>query len=83
MARLRLWARQLPIDVAAGDSALVLANVAALDRVWERTRHGADPAAPVDAALQDLRTAADADDLAAVDRSVGALNRAVGSLRTR
>jgi hypothetical protein len=83
MARLRLWARQLPIDVAAGDSALMLANVAALDRVWERTRHGADPAAPVDAALQDLRKAADADDLAAVDRSVGALNRAVGALRTR
>jgi hypothetical protein len=83
MARLRLWARQLPIDVAAGDSALVLANVAALDRVWERTRHGADPAAPVDAALQDLRTAADAEDLKAVDPAAEALNRAVGALHTR
>jgi hypothetical protein len=80
---LKLWTRQLPIDVAGEDAALVLANVAALERVWERTRHGVDPAAPVDAALQDLRKAADADDLAAVDRSVGALNRAVGALRTR
>ena len=83
MARLRLWARQLPIDVAAGDSVLVLANVAALDRVWERTRHGADPAAPMDAALQDLRTAADAEDLKVVDPAAEALNRAVGALHTR
>jgi hypothetical protein len=83
LARLRLWTRQLPIDVAAEDSALVLANVAALDRVWERTRHGVDPAAPVDAALHDLRKAADAEDLAAVDRAAEALNRAVGELHTR
>ncbi len=81
--RLRLWTRQLPIDVAAGDSALVLANVAALDRVWERTRHGVDPAAPVDAALQDLRKVADAEDLKAVDSAAGALNRAVGALQAR
>jgi hypothetical protein len=83
LARLRLWTRQLPIDVAAEDSALVLANVAALDRVWERTRHGVDPAAPVDAALHDLRKAADAGDLAAVDRAAEVLNRAVGELHTR
>ena len=75
---MRLWTRQLPIDVAADDAALVLADVAALERVWERTRHGVDPAAPVDAALQDLRKAADAEDLAAVDRAAGALNAAVG-----
>jgi hypothetical protein len=81
--RLGLWARQLPVDVKADDSGLVLADVAALDRVWERTRHGVDPAAPVDAALQDLRKAADAEDLAAVDRAAGVLNAAVGALRTR
>ena len=83
LARLRLWTRQVPIDVAADDAALVLADVAALERVWERTRHGVDPAAPVDAALQDLRKAADAEDLAAVDRAAGALNAAVGALHTR
>ena len=51
--------------------------------VWERTRHGVDPAAPVDMALQDLRKAADAEDLAAVDRTAEALTRAVGALHTR
>ena len=46
LARLRLWTRQLPIDVAADDAALVLADAAALERVWERTRHGVDPRRP-------------------------------------
>ena len=80
LARLKLWTRQLPIDVAAKDAALVLADVAALERVWERTRHGVDPAAPVDAAMHDLRKAADVEDLAAVERAAVALNRAVGGL---
>jgi hypothetical protein len=83
LARLRLWTRQLPVDVAAEDPGLVLANVAALERVWERTRHGVDPTAPVDAALKDLRQAADAEDLAAVDRAAATLNQAVSGLRTR
>ena len=83
LARLRLWTRQLPIDVATEDTAAVLATVAALERVWDRTRHGVDPAAPVDAALKDVRTAADAEDLAAVDRTAEALNRAVTELHAR
>jgi hypothetical protein len=83
LARLRLWTRQVAIDVAAGDAALVLADAAALERVWERTRHGVDRAAPVDAALHDLRKASDAEDLAAVDRAADSLNRAIGELRTR
>ena len=41
------------------------------------------PAAPVDAALQELRKAADAEDLPAVDRAAAALNQAVGGLRVR
>jgi hypothetical protein len=83
LARLKLWTRQLPIDVAAGDAGLVRANSAALDRVWERTRHGVEPAPPMDAALRDLRKAADAEDLAAVDGAAVALNRAVGVLHVR
>jgi hypothetical protein len=82
LARLKLWTRQLPIDVTADDAGLVLADVAALERVWERTRHGVDPTASVDAALQDLRKAAD-DDLAAVDRAAKALNEAVSALHLR
>jgi len=83
LARLKLWTRQLPIDVAADDTGLVLADVAALERVWERTKHGVGPATPVDAALQDLRKAADADDLAAVSRAAEALNQVVAGLHTR
>jgi hypothetical protein len=83
LARLKLWTRQLPIDVAADDAGLVLADVAALERVWERTQHGVYPAAPVDTAMQDLRKAADADDLAAVDRAAEALNQAVSALHLR
>jgi hypothetical protein len=41
------------------------------------------PAAPVDTAMQDLRKAADADDLAAVDRAAEALNQAVSALHLR
>ena len=83
LARLKLWTRQLPVDVAAEDAGLVLANVAALDRVWERTRHGVEPTAPVDAGLQELRNAADAEDLPAVDRAATSLNQAIGGLRVR
>jgi hypothetical protein len=81
LARLQLWTRQLPIDVADGDLGLVLANVAALERVWERTRHGVEPAAPMDAALQELQKVG--DDMAAVERATVALNQAVGGLRVR
>ena len=83
LARLKLWTRQVPIDVAADDTGLVLADVAALDRVWERIRHGVDPAAATDAALQNLRKAADAEDLGAVDRAAGAFSAAVDALHTR
>jgi hypothetical protein len=82
LARLKLWTRQLAIDVTAEASALVLADVTALERVWERTRHGVDPAAAVDAALHDLRKAADVEDLAAVERAAAALNTAVSALHT-
>jgi hypothetical protein len=83
LARFTLWTRQIPIDVAAQDSGLVLADVAALERVWERTRHGVDPAAPTAAALQDLRKAADAEDPAAIDGAAEALNKTVSALRPR
>jgi hypothetical protein len=83
LGRLKLWSRQVSIDVAADDAGLVLADVAALERVWERSRHGVDPAAPVDTALQDLRKAAAADDMTAIGHAAEALNRAVGALDSR
>ena len=50
LAKLALWARQLPVDVAADDAGLVLADVAALDRVWERTQYGVQAPEAVDGA---------------------------------
>ena len=83
LARMALWANQLPIDVAADDSAAVLADVAALERIWERSRHGVQSPGPVDTALQELRRAADRQDLHAVDRAAVALSQAVTGLHTR
>ena len=82
LARMALWADQLPIDVAADDGGAVLADVAALERVWERTRHGVDSAGAVDAALQQLRKAADAEHLPAVD-GAAALKQALAGLHAR
>ena len=83
LARLALWARQLPIDVKAPDSGLVLADVAALDRVWERTKPGVQDPGAVDAAMQKLRQAADAENLSAVDEAATALTHAVEGLHVR
>ena len=83
LARLALWARQLPVDVKADDSGSVLADVAALDRVWERTRPGVEDPGAVDAVMQELGQAAAAEDLPAVEESAAALSQAVGGLRVR
>ncbi len=58
---LRGGARHLPVDVTAGDSGAMLADVAALERVWERTRPGV--VAPwghgaTDSAIPELRRSA-------------------------
>ena len=83
LARMALWADQLPIDVAADDGGAVLADVAVLERVWERTRHGVDSAGAVDAAVQQLRKVADAEDLPAVDGAAAALKQALAGLHAR
>jgi hypothetical protein len=83
LARMALWADQLPIDAAADDAGAVLADVAALERVWERSRHGVDSAGAVDAALQQLRKVADAEDLPAVDGAAAALKQALAGLHAR
>jgi hypothetical protein len=83
LARMALWADELPIDVAADDAGAVLADVAALERIWERTRHGVDSAGALDAALQQLRKVADAEDLTAVDGVAAALKQALAGLHAR
>jgi hypothetical protein len=79
--RLKLWTRQLPVDVGDGDAGLVLASVAALERVWERTRNGVEPTAPVQTALEELHKAS--ENMAAVESAVAAMFAAVEGLHTR
>jgi hypothetical protein len=83
LARMALWADQLPVDVAADDAGAVLADVAALERIWERTRHGVDSAGATDATLQQLRKVADAEDLSAVDGAAATLKQALTALHAR
>ncbi|GAF45471.1 hypothetical protein [Rhodococcus wratislaviensis] len=83
LARLALWARQLPVDVAAADTGSVLADVAALDRVWERTRPGVEATASVDTALDEVRRAVDGEDLPADGSAAANLTQAVAGLHAR
>ncbi|HEV7423398.1 MAG TPA: hypothetical protein VGO30_26755 [Mycobacterium sp.] len=80
LARMALWADQLPVDVAADDPGAVLGDVAALERIWERTRHGVETGGAVGTALRELRRAADAEDLPAVDPAATALKQALTGL---
>jgi hypothetical protein len=83
LARMALWADQLPVDVAADDAGAVLGDVAALERTWERTRPRVEQAGAVDTALKELRQASDAEDLPAVDRAAATLKQAVTGLHAR
>ena len=83
LARVALWARQLPVDLGARDSGSVLADVAALERIWERTRPGVKATGAMDARMRELRLSADVEDLTAVDRAAAALVQDIASLRTR
>jgi hypothetical protein len=83
LTRMASWADQLPIDVAADDAGAVLGDVAALERIWDRTRYGVDSAGATDAALQQLRKVADAEDLSAIDGAAATLKLAVTALHAR
>jgi len=74
-ARLAAWSRQLIVDAEADDTAGVAGDVVVLDTIWARTGHTVDPsaAADIEAYLKDLRTAVEADDLAAAARAASDL----------
>ncbi|TXS35330.1 hypothetical protein EAO75_44925 [Streptomyces sp. uw30] len=66
--RLALWTRQLTIDGKAGNEGAVAGDVTALELAWERVRHETPDAVPVDTDLKKLRAAADAKELAEIQR---------------
>jgi hypothetical protein len=75
LARFRLWARQLLVDTAAGDSGAVAGDVTTMEWVRDRVRHTLDPAtaARVDDQLRGLRAAADSEDVPAAAKAAPAL----------
>jgi hypothetical protein len=73
--RLRLWARQLRVDAAAGDAGAVAGDVTSLEWTRDRVRHalGQATAARLDGQLRTLRGAADRKDLTAAAGGAGAV----------
>src|ERR671931_856172 len=83
LARLDLWGRQLLVDAVASDRGAVAGDATTMQLIWQRVRHGADPAAAarVDARLRDLRAAAGNRDVAAAAGAVPALLATVATVR--
>jgi hypothetical protein len=80
LARMDLWARQLLVDAAAGDSGAVAGDLATLRVIWDRAGHTADPAAGerVAAALAALHKAGTSGRLTGTAAAVPALRSALG-----
>ena len=64
-ARFGVWVRQLALDISRHETGLVAGDTATLEWIWDRVAHtvDADSAATIVAALDDLRAAADDEDL--------------------
>ena len=77
--RLDLWARQVLVDAAAGEDALVSGDVVILETIRDRVVHAAEAAirAQIEASVAALRVAADAGDLDAATESAEALRAAL------
>ena len=82
-ARFGLWVQQVSIDVAADDSASVKGDVATLEWIQGRFAHTLDSAvvSDVDALLDDLRAAADAENLAAAADAATRLRKILAGLK--
>jgi len=83
LARLRLWACQLGIDVAAQDPASVVGDVASIEAIWDRIDHAIEGGRGerIGHAVVDLRTAADADDLATVGQLIATFRDALPGMK--
>jgi hypothetical protein len=82
LARLDLWARRLLVDAAGDDLGAVVGDVATLEWIWDRVAHvvAAPDAERIETQLDDLRTAADGEDLAAAADSATALRDSLAGL---
>jgi hypothetical protein len=82
LARLDLWARRLLVDAAGDDLGAVVGDVATLEWIWDRVAHvvAAPDAERIETQLDDLRTAADGEDLAAAADAATALRDSLAGL---
>jgi hypothetical protein len=79
-----LWTRQVLVDSRAEDSAGVLGDVTTLEWVWDRITHtlSSEDASNIESLLGDLRSAADAEDLAAATETAQQLLDTLAGIET-
>jgi hypothetical protein len=84
LARLAPWARQVLVDAAADNAGAVASDVAILEAIGDRAGHTLDPAASarLKTRLDELRRAADDEDVAAAAQAVPALLTTLAGLRS-
>jgi hypothetical protein len=81
-ARFGLWVQQLLVDAGGDEAGPVLGDVTVLEWIWERIAHTFDSAeaGEIEAQLDDLRVAADEEDLAAVADAAAQLRDLLAAL---
>ena len=84
-ARFDLWVRQLLVDAAGTEPGPVLGDVRILELIWDRIGHTYEDAdaSRIEAALADLRTAADNEDLEAASKAAGQLEDILASVKPK
>jgi hypothetical protein len=82
LERLRVWVRQLALDIAIGEPGPVAGDITVLEWIRDRIKSSLDPddASQVDSVLEVLRTAADDEDVDAAADATGRLTEMLGGL---
>lgn len=78
-ARFGLWVQQVLVDAAGGEAGLVLGDVTALEWIWDRFAHtlASADASVIETRLDQLRAAADEEDLPAAAAITAQLQEAL------
>jgi hypothetical protein len=80
-ARFDIWARAVLVDAESKAGAAVSGDAVVLERIWDRFKHTVDAttAQNVGTALNDLKTAAEDEDMAAATAAANKLRSALGT----
>ncbi|MEX2237997.1 MAG: hypothetical protein WEB00_10725 [Dehalococcoidia bacterium] len=82
LARFDLWTRQVIIDATGDEPSHIAGDVTVLEWIWDRFAHTVDDAAAADieAHLEELRTAADDEDVEAAAEAAAGLRETLAEL---